>query len=134
MKHQWEEGKNMWRAFLVSLGVVFMGPSIGSAVDLQVVDKNCWIEIFDDDEFDEDDPHVKVQGPAEYATLKDVYGRNWSNDIESVIVGSNATVHAWLNKDFTGPELTFRPGQRVQKLSKLKASNAIQSMKITCGP
>ena len=124
----------MWRAFLVGLSVVFMGPSIGLAVDLKVVDKNCWIEIFDDDEFDEDDPHVKIQGPAEYATLKDVYGRNWSNDIESVIVGSNATVQAWINKDFTGPEMTFTSGQRVPKLSKLKMSNAIQSMKITCGP
>ena len=124
----------MWRAFLVGLSVVFMGASIGSAVDLKVVDKNCWVEIFDDDEFDEDDPHVKIQGPAEYATLKDVYGRNWSNDIESVIVGSNATMQAWINKDFSGPEMTFTPGQRVPKLSKLKMSNAIQSMKIACGP
>ena len=124
----------MWRAFLLSLSVVFMGPSIGLAVDLKVVDKNCWIEIFDDDEFDEDDPHVKIQGPAEYATLKDVYGRNWSNDIESVIVGSNATVQAWINKDFMGPEVTFTPGQRVPKLSKLKMANNIESMKITCGP
>ena len=124
----------MWRAFLVSLSVLIIGPSTGWAVDLQVVDKNCYIEIFDDDDFDESDPHVKLQGPAEYPTLKDVYGRNWSNDIESVIVGSNATVHAWMSKDFTGPELTLTPGQRVPKLSKLKASNSIQSMKVTCGP
>ena len=124
----------MWRAFLVILSAVFMAPSIGSAVDFKVEDKNFWIEIFDDDEFDEDDPHVKVQGPAEYSTLKDVYGRNWNNDIESVIVGSNATVHAWMNKDYTGPEITFTPGQRVPKLSKLSMSNTIESMKITCGP
>lgn len=124
----------MWAIFLVSLSVVLMGPSIASAVDLKVVDKNCWIEIFDDDEYDEDDPHVKIQGPAEYASLKDVYGRNWSKDIESVIVGTNATVHAWQNKDFTGPEITFSPGQRVPKLSKLKMANNIESMKITCGP
>lgn len=124
----------MWAIFLVSLSVVLMGPSIASAVDLKVVDKNCWIEIFDDDEYDEDDPHVKIQGPAEYASLKDVYGRNWSKDIESVIVGTNATVRAWQNKDFTGPEITFAPGQRVPKLSKLKMANNIESMKITCGP
>jgi len=66
----------MWAIVLVSLSIVFMGPSIGSAVDLKVVDKNCWIEVFDDDEFDEDDPHVKIQGPAEYSTVKDLYGRN----------------------------------------------------------
>src|SRR4030095_3914365 len=124
----------MSRGFLLVLSVVFSLPSMVWAVDLQVVDKNCYIEIFDDDEFDEGDPHVKVQGPAEYATLKDVYGRDWNNDIESVIVGSNATVHAWMNKDFTGPEITFTPGQRVPKLSKLKMSNTIESMKITCGP
>ncbi len=124
----------MWAIFLISLSTVLIGPSIGSAVDFKVEDKNCWIEIFDDDEFDEDDPHVKIQGPAEYATLKDVYGRNWSNDIESVIVGSNATVKAWMDKDFKGPEITLSPGQRVPKLSKLKMSNTIESMKITCGP
>ena len=124
----------MWRAFLVTLCVVFVVPATASAVDLQVVDKNCFIEVFDDDEFDEDDPHVKIQGPGEYASLKNLYGRDWSNDIESVIVGSNATVHAWINKDFTGPEMTFTPGQRVPKLSKLKMSNTIESMKITCGP
>ena len=124
----------MWALFLVSLSIVLIGPSIGSAVDFKVEDKNCWIEIFDDDEVDEGDPHVKIQGPAEYATLKDVYGRNWNNDIESVIVGSNATVHAWMDRDFKGPEISFTPGQRVPKLSKLKMSNTIESMKITCGP
>ena len=124
----------MWAIFLVILSIVFMGPSIGSAVDFKVEDKNCWIEVFDDDEFDESDPHVKIQGPAEYATLKDVYGRDWNNDIESVIVGSNATVHAWMDKAFRGPEITFTQGQSVPKLSKLKMSNTIESMKITCGP
>ena len=124
----------MWRILLIGVSLVLMGPSIVSAADVEVIDKNCWIEIFDDDEFDADDPHVKIQGPADYPTLKDVFGRNWSNDIESVIVGSNATVRAWINKDFTGPGITFTPGQREPKLSKLKMANAIQSMKITCGP
>jgi hypothetical protein len=114
--------------------MIFLGSSLAWAVDLQVVDKNCFIEVFDDDEYDEDDPHVKIQGPAEYPTLKDVYGRNWNNDIESVIVGSNATVHAWMERDYKGPELTFTPGQRVPKLSKVKMANTIESMKITCGP
>jgi hypothetical protein len=126
----------MWRTFLVGLSMLLMGPSTGWAADLSstVMDKNCWIEIFDDDEYDADDPHAKIQGPAEYATLKDVNGRNWSNDIESVIVGTNATVHAWKDKDFMGPEISFIPGQRVPKLSKLNMANTIESMKITCGP
>ena len=73
--------------------------------------KNCYIEVFEDDNFDPDDPHVVLQGPKEYATLKNLAGKDWSNDIESVIVGSNATVRAYEDKDFKGTELAFVPGQ-----------------------
>jgi hypothetical protein len=38
-----------------------------------------------------------------------------------------------MDKAFTGPETTFTPGQRVPQLSKLKMSNTIESIKITCG-
>ena len=51
--------------------------SIPSPASTSPVLKNCWIEIFDDDEYDDDDSHVKIQGSAVYATLKDVNGRNW---------------------------------------------------------
>jgi hypothetical protein len=108
-------------------------PVLAADLETQVVDKNCWIEVFDDDNFDMNDAHVKLQGPKEYATLKDVSGKDWSNDIESVIVGSNATVKAYKDKDFKGTELAFAPGQRVPKLSKLDMSNDIESMKISCG-
>jgi hypothetical protein len=105
----------MWCAKLfLSCSVVAVGllPVHAADLEMQVVDKNCWIEVFDDSEYDIDDPHVKIQGPAEFTSLKNLEGRDWNNDIESVIVGTNATVHAWKEKDFKGPE----------------------SMKITCGP
>lgn len=110
-------------------------PTLQAAdMELQLVDKACWIEIFEDSKYDADDPHVKIGGPKEFATLKNVAGRDWSNDIESVIVGSNATVHAFRDKDFKGTEITFAPNQRVPDLSDLKMNNDIESMKITCGP
>jgi hypothetical protein len=124
------------------LNSVFMGaivlsagwlPSHAADLEMQVVDKNCWIEIFEDDDFDADDPHVKLYGPKEFATLKNVAGKDWSNDIESVIVGSNATVRAYEDKDFRGTEIAFAPGQRVQNLGKLDMANDIESMKISCG-
>ena len=102
-------------------------------LEVQVVDKNCFIEIFEDDNFDVDDPHVVLQGPKEYATLKNLAGKDWSNDIESVIVGSNATVRAYEDKDFKGTEIAFAPGQRVPNLGKLDMANDIESLKITCG-
>jgi hypothetical protein len=46
-------------------------------MEIQVVDKNCWIEVFDDTKYDADDPHIKVEGPKEYASLKNLNGRDW---------------------------------------------------------
>jgi hypothetical protein len=101
-------------------------------MEVQVVDKNCWIEVFEDTKYDADDPHVKVQGPASFASLKNLNGRDWNNEIESVIVGSNASVRAYDDKDFKGTELAFAPGQRVPDLSDLGMSDNIESMKISC--
>jgi len=123
----------MFKLF-VACGVIAVGALSVEAADmeLQLVDKNCWIEIFEDDNYDANDPHVKIQGPKEIATMKNLDGKDWANDIESVIVGSNASVHAYEDKDFKGTEITFAPGQRVPNLGKLDMANDIESMKISC--
>lgn len=123
----------LFRLFIVC-GVIAVGALSVEAADmeLQLVDKNCWIEIFEDDNYDANDPHVKIQGPKEIATMKNLEGKDWANDIESVIVGSNASVHAYEDKDFKGTEITFAPGQRVPNLGKLDMANDIESMKISC--
>ena len=124
----------LFRLFIVC-GVIAVGALSVEAADmeLQLVDKNCWIEIFEDDNYDANDPHVKIQGPKEVSTMKNLEGKDWANDIESVIVGSNASVHAYEDKDFKGTEITFAPGQRVPNLGKLDMANDIESMKISCG-
>ena len=118
----------------IMCGVIAVGTLSVEAADmeLQLVDKNCWIEVFDDTKYDADDPHVKVDGPKEFASLKNLNGRDWNNDIQSVIVGSGAMVLAYKDKDFKGTEIAFASGQRVPDLSKLDMSNDIESMKITC--
>ncbi len=123
----------MFKSFIVC-GVIAVGALSVEAADmeLQLVDKNCWIEIFEDDNYDADDPHVKIQGPKEIATMKNLEGKDWANDIESVIVGSNASVRAYEDKDFKGTEIAFAPGQRVPNLGKLDMANDIESMKISC--
>lgn len=124
----------MRKLIVITVALVMAG-SAAYAVDLEVqlVDKNCYVEIFEDDNFDADDPHITLQGPKEYATLKNLAGKDWSNDIESVIVGSNATVRAYEDKDFKGTEIAFAPGQRVANLGKLDMANDIESLKIVCG-
>jgi len=124
----------LFKLFIVC-GLIAIGALSVEAADMeiQMVDKNCWIEVFDDTKYDADDPHVKVDGPKEYASLKNLNGRDWNNDIQSVIVGSGATVLAYKDKDFKGTEIAFAPGQRIPDLSQLDMSNHIESMKITCG-
>ncbi len=120
---------------LIACGLIAIGALSVNAADMEIkmVDKNCWIEVFDDTKYDADDPHVKVEGPKEFASLKNLNGRDWNNDIQSVIVGSGATVLAYKDKDFKGTEIAFASGQRIPDLSKLDMSNDIESMKITCG-
>lgn len=76
---------------------------------------------------------MKLQAPKEAATLKNRQGKVWANDIENVIVGSNASVHVYEDKDYNGTEFTIVPNKRVPNLGKLDVGNDIESMKITCG-
>jgi hypothetical protein len=123
----------LFKLFIVC-GVVAIGALSVEAADMEmkIVDKNCWIEIFEDDNYDTDDPHVKIQGPKEIATLKNLEGKDWANDIESIIVGPTASVHAFEDRDFKGTEITFAPDQRVPNLGKLDMANDIESLKISC--
>ncbi|MBC7838354.1 MAG: hypothetical protein H7Y39_06915 [Nitrospiraceae bacterium] len=114
--------------------IIGAGFSVEAAdMETRLIDKNCWIEVFEDSKYDAKDPHVQLQGPHEYATLNNLNGMDWNNDIESVIVGSGATIRAYKERDFQGREIAFTSGQRVPDLSQLGMSNDIESIKITCG-
>jgi hypothetical protein len=81
---------------------------------MQIVDKNCWTEVLDDTKYDANDPHVKGEGPKEYASLKNLSGRDWNNDIQNVIMGSGATVLAYYkDKHLKGTGIAFAPGQHI---------------------
>jgi Beta/Gamma crystallin len=119
---------------LSAAGLLALGfPAGAQNLELQVVDKDCWVEIYEDEKYDADDPHIRLEGQQSLTTLKNLAGRDWNNDIESVIIGPNATVKAYSKKDFQGTEIGFTPDQKVPDLSKLKMSNEIESMKVICG-
>lgn len=126
----------MMRVALIIAGVLGAGVMSAYAaadVETKTVDKACWAEVYDDTDFDVKDPHVKIQGPAQIATLKDYSGRNWNNEIQSIVVGPNAHIKAYSDKDFKGTELELTPNKRANDLSKLNMSDEIESLQITCG-
>jgi hypothetical protein len=104
-----------------------------AALETQVIDKDCWVDLYEDDDFDKDDPNIRIQGPAEYATLDNLNGTDGGNDIESLIMGPNAYMKAYDRKDYKGNEVAFLPNQRVKDPAKLDMANAIDSLKLTCG-
>jgi hypothetical protein len=125
--------------WLLTLGMLTLGAGLAQADAVrqgnaaqQLMEKTCWIDVFEDTKYDNDDPHIRIPGPTQLSNLKDLQGRNWNNEIESVIVGPGATVHAYSDKDFKGTELAFTPGQRVPDLAKLDMSDDIESMKVAC--
>ena len=115
------------------LGVGVISAYAAADVEMKTVDKACWAEIYEDTDFDVNDPHVKIQGPAQISTLKDYSGFNWNNEIESIVVGPNAHIKAYSDKDFKGTELDLTPNKRANDLSKLNMSDEIESLRITCG-
>jgi hypothetical protein len=126
----------MLRLALLLVGLVGVGVISAYAaadIEMKTVDKACWAEVYEDTDFDVKDPHVKIQGPTQIATLKDYSGFNWNNEIESIVVGPNAHVMAYSDKDFKGTELELTPNKRANDLSKLNMSDEIESLKITCG-
>lgn len=126
----------LFRIFVLAccLGAVGVLPVQAADMQMKMVDRDCWIDVYDDDNFDVNDPHTKIAGPHDFASLKTMDGgRDWSNDIESVIVGPNAVVHAYSKKDYQGTEIAFTNNQRVSDLGKLKMGNDIESLKISCG-
>lgn len=104
-----------------------------SDIEIQFVDKNCWVDIFEDSQFDVEDPHVRMLGPLQSATLANVAGRDWNNDIQSLIVGPTAMVYAYKGRDFSGPEVIFAPNQQVSNLDELDMGNDFESIKVQCG-
>ncbi|GKS62742.1 hypothetical protein YTPLAS72_00460 [Nitrospira sp.] len=128
--------RQLMKQLLMVAGLVYVGLGLAyAAADLETktVDKACYAEIFEDTDFDKDDPHVLIQGPSQIANLKEYNGRNWNNEIDSIIVGPNATMKVYSEKDFKGIELILPANKRVTELSVVNMSDEIESIKLTCG-
>ncbi len=128
--------RQLMRQVLMVAGSVGAGLGLAyAAADLEIktVDKACYAEIFEDSDFDKDDPNVRIQGPAQITNLTDYSGRNWNNEIESIIVGPNATMKVYSDKDFKGIEVVLPANKRVAELSEVNMSDEIESIKLTCG-
>lgn len=73
---------------------------------------DCYVELFDADNFDASDDHVKLTEPGRYSTLKNLPGadQDWTDEADSIKVGPGATVTIWAEPDFKGSSQRLEPG------------------------
>jgi len=117
---------------------------------------DCWLDVYAKTNLE--GAHVRIEGPAELPNLRNLNGENWSNRIESLVVGPKATVLAFRQENFketeTGPayhgeaikawgekpesysdqEITFGPGRKEHHLGELNFHQSINSMTVKCLP
>ena len=116
---------------------------------------DCWVDLFDKPAFA--GAHLRLEGPAEFPTLQNVEGGNWSNRIESLKVGPKAELVAFKSENFLethrGPvahpdalkgaseseiaashdlEISFGPGKQQHHLGEMKFHKNINSLRIRC--
>jgi hypothetical protein len=102
-------------------------------LEVEIVDKNCWVELYEDSDFDVDDSYVRIKGPFEAGSLEALAGQDWSDEIQSIMVGPSATVFAYEDPGFSGTEVVFVADQKVGELADLNMSDDIESLKVQCG-
>lgn len=90
---------------------------------------DCWVELFDADDFDASDDHFKLTKPGRYETLKDLPGasQDWTDEADSMKVGSDATVKIWEKTHFEGSSQTLDPGSSDPDLE-----HGPSSLELTC--
>lgn len=93
---------------------------------------DCWVKLYDADNFSEVSSYTTLQGPVELATMANLDGKDWRDQIESLIVGPGARVELYKSENYAGTPITFNANQRVEKLGDLNYEDDVESLKLTC--
>ncbi|MCZ7631746.1 MAG: hypothetical protein M5U19_22990 [Microthrixaceae bacterium] len=74
----------------------------------------CWVHLYDEDRFDERDPHFQLSEPGRYPDMAALPGaaEDWTDQADSIRVGPDATVTIWPQTDFRWPQPGTRARQR----------------------
>jgi hypothetical protein len=95
-------------------------------------DANCWVKVYESDNFRDTGSSATIRGPIDLATLENLEGKDWDDSIESLEVGPDAELQVWKSANYSGTALTFQPNQRVENLAKVNFADQIGSMKVVC--
>jgi hypothetical protein len=136
---------------IVSLLVLLLGQGLNALAK----DQDCRVDFFEGAQYKGE--HFQLAGPVQLKNLKDVNGTNWDSRIDSLKVGSGATLTVFENPDFRlsstemanhpelmkswgitekdvkeESELVFHPNSMIHDLSDFNFHQKIKSLKIAC--
>jgi hypothetical protein len=105
------------------------GPASSSSSSTREAGADCYLHLFDADRFSKDDGDFKLTKPGRYASLEHLPGaeQDWTDQADSLRVGSGATVTIWPETKFRGRPLKLKPGSQQPDLDKEPAS-----LKMSC--
>lgn len=118
-------------AFAIALGTACVIHK-DEVVAQPIANPDCWVKVYDADHFGDGSSTATLHGPIELSTLDNVEGKDWEDQIESLIVGPHAEIQVWKSANYAGTALTFQPGQKVEQLGDLNYGNEIGSLKVVC--
>ena len=101
----------------------------GSESEAAESDDECFIHLFDGDNFDESDDNFQLTEPGDYENLADLPGadKDWTDEADSLKVGQSATVTIYSEEGFEGQSQDLDPGTELADVD-----DEPQSLKMTC--
>ncbi|MDB5733081.1 MAG: hypothetical protein JWQ03_2976 [Variovorax sp.] len=97
----------------------------------QALESGCWAQFYDERDFKGD--ILTLVGPAEFSGLDNGSGRQLKRNIDSLVLGSKATLHVYEHQMFKDRSVQFGPNAREAGLvRKLGFGGRIQSLKLDC--
>ncbi|MDF9392400.1 MULTISPECIES: hypothetical protein [Methylococcus] len=133
--------------------VVCVGALVGSMAQAASRSGDCWVDIYRGPDYT--GAKVRVFGPVEMASLKDLEGADWNDVIESLEVGPAAEVSVYGNENFALPSgpvyheqeirswggkdenyrsqvATFTAGHKVHHLGEYGLHDQVSALKVRC--
>ena len=132
-----------------------LGPMLVLIASAAVRAGDCWVEVYDKPNFE--GAHARIEGPREMPNLKSLNGEDWSNRIESLVVGPKGELVAFKQVDYNEEhqgqinhpdafrawgqkempsyhelEITFGPDKKEHHLGELRFHQNINSLKLSC--
>ncbi|CAI8811754.1 hypothetical protein [Methylococcus capsulatus] len=133
--------------------VAFVWLLVGSTAQAAPRSGGCWVDIYRGPDYT--GTKVRVFGPVEMASLKNLEGADWNDAIESLEVGPGAEVSVYGSENFAVPSgpvyheqeirswggkdenyrsqvATFTAGHRVHHLGEYGLHDQVSALKVRC--